>query len=118
MCPDRDLLWSMVGKCLSSRTHIAWQMRSFCSSDDWERPRLERESFLLWSDVWFLQKVKAKILHISHELDLAVLSADGSFFRDMHPVKLSPQEPYLQDEVYVAGYPEVWRKSCLFVLCL
>jgi hypothetical protein len=36
----------------------------------------------------------------------AVLSVDSSFFRDMKAVKLNSQEPFLQDEVYVAGFPE------------
>jgi S1-C subfamily serine protease len=52
------------------------------------------------------KKVKAKIEHISHELDLALISADSSFFRDIAPLKLNATEPFLSDVVFVVGYPE------------
>ncbi len=53
------------------------------------------------------KKYRSRVLEISHDIDLCILTVDSTeFFHGMAPLRLSPNEPHLQDEVSVAGYPE------------
>ncbi len=63
------------------------------------------------------KKVKAKVEHISHELDLALLSADTSFFGGISPLKINVGEPHLSDVVFVVGYPEGGKLRVFFRQC-
>ena len=52
-------------------------------------------------------KYKARIEHISHDIDLAVLTvSEPDFFKKIPSIRIAKEEPFLQDEVFVAGFPE------------
>lgn len=53
------------------------------------------------------RKYKAVVQHISYDMDLAVLTVhDKDFYRNVPVAKFSNSEPFLQDDVYVIGYPQ------------
>ena len=64
-------------------------------------------SFIMVRGLGEAKKFRAHVEHLSHEIDLALLTVKKKeFFRGLSSIKWSISEPFLQDEVFVAGYPE------------
>jgi S1-C subfamily serine protease len=63
------------------------------------------ETFLEVRKHGYATKFAARVHHISHESDLAVLMVDDDeFWKDVSPLEFGDL-PYLQDGVTVLGYP-------------
>jgi len=66
-----------------------------------------------YSDTDIQKKYKAKVLAVSHEADLAILTVeDKEFFKGVKPLSLG-ELPDVQDEVVVYGFPEGGDTLCL-----